>query len=71
LMAVHLDPNRFEAAVASAMVTELETVDVHAELDELLPLFDRGRVAIVEQAGEFVGLITKIDVLNYLRHRIQ
>lgn len=71
LMAVHRDPNRFEAAVASAMVTELETVDVHAELDELLPLFDRGRVAIVEQAGEFVGLITKIDVLNYLRHRIQ
>ena len=71
LMAVHRDPNRFEAAVASAMVTKLETVDVHAELDELLPLFDRGRVAIVEQAGEFVGLITKIDVLNYLRHRIQ
>ncbi|MEC9406411.1 MAG: cystathionine beta-synthase [Pseudomonadota bacterium] len=71
LMAVHRDTRRFESAVSTAMVTELETVDVHAELDDLLPLFDRGRVAIVEQAGEFIGLITKIDVLNYLRHRIQ
>ena len=53
------------------MVTQLQTVDVNASVDELLPLFDQGRVAIVEDAGRFVGLITKIDVLNYLRHRVQ
>ena len=71
LLAVHADAAHFHTAVQTAMVTQLQTVDVNASVDELLPLFDQGRVAIVEDAGRFVGLITKIDVLNYLRHRVQ
>jgi cystathionine beta-synthase len=35
-----------------------------------LPLFDRGLVAIVVDGERFLGLITRIDLLNHLRRRI-
>ena len=31
--------------------------------------FNKGYVAIVMDQGKFWGLITRIDVLNYLRHK--
>jgi cystathionine beta-synthase len=34
-------------------------------------VFDRGQVAIVMDGGTFLGLITRIDLLNYLRRRVQ
>jgi cystathionine beta-synthase len=34
-------------------------------------VFDRGHVAIVIDNGRFLGLITRIDLLNYLRRRVQ
>lgn len=71
LLAVHRSPEHFGASVSSAMVTVLETVEVDADVDDLLPIFARDHVAIVLDKGSFVGLITKIDVLNYLRHRVQ
>jgi len=40
-------------------------------LDWLLPLFDRGHVAIIVDGQKFMGLITRIDLLNYLRRRSQ
>ena len=36
----------------------------------LLPVFDRGHVAIVADGDRFLGLITRIDLLNYLRRRV-
>ncbi len=49
------------------MSKTLVTVAVNTPIPELLPLFDRGIVPIVMHEGEFLGLVTKIDVLNYLR----
>jgi cystathionine beta-synthase len=34
-------------------------------------VFDRGQVAIVKDDERFLGLITRIDLLNYLRRRVQ
>jgi cystathionine beta-synthase len=34
-------------------------------------VFDRGHVAIVTDGGRFLGLITRIDLLNSLRRRVQ
>ncbi|HEY1034256.1 MAG TPA: CBS domain-containing protein, partial [Pseudoxanthomonas sp.] len=45
-------------------------VDVRAPVEALLPVFDRGHVAIVMDAGRFLGLITRIDLLNHLRRRV-
>ena len=36
-----------------------------------LPFFDAGQVPIVCEGDKFLGLITRIDLLNYLRRRMQ
>ena len=36
----------------------------------LFPIFQRDHVAIVAEHGRFVGLITRIDLLNYLRKQL-
>ena len=42
-----------------------------APIEALLPVFDRGHVAIVMDGERFLGLITRIDLLNFLRRRVQ
>ena len=39
-------------------------------IEDLPPVFERGMVAIVMDKDEFLGLITPIDLLQYLRKRI-
>ena len=58
---------RFGKPVRSAMSSDLETLQVNETLDDLIPIFDRDRVAIVMDGAEFVGLITRVDLINYLR----
>jgi cystathionine beta-synthase len=38
---------------------------------QLMDIFRRGMVAIVVDGEQFLGLITRIDVLNWLRRRTQ
>jgi cystathionine beta-synthase len=64
------DPKRFSDPVGTAMVREVETIAPGAPVDELLPVFQRDHVAIVADQGRFVGLITRIDLLNYLRKQL-
>jgi cystathionine beta-synthase len=59
--------DRFNASVRDAMATELHTLQSNQTLDALLPVFDRNEVAIIFDGGEFVGLVTRIDLINYLR----
>ena len=70
LMHVYGDEERFKDPVSTAMVTKLEKLDVKAPVETLLPLFERGHVAIVMDGEKFLGLITRIDLLNYLRRRV-
>lgn len=69
LMAVYGNREKFDEPVSSAMVTDLESMDASASIDDLLPIFDNDHVAIVMHEGEFQGLITRVDLLNYLRRR--
>ena len=64
------DPKRFSNPVSTAMVREVETLSPNASVAELLPVFQRDHVAIVADQGRFVGLITRIDLLNYLRKQL-
>jgi cystathionine beta-synthase len=59
--------DRFNAPVRSAMTENLHTLQANQTLDALLPVFDRNEVAIVFDGAEFVGLITRIDLINHLR----
>jgi cystathionine beta-synthase len=60
---------RFQAQVKSAMTSALHTVQVNQPLDALLPVFERNEVAIVLDGEAFVGLITRVDLINHLRLR--
>jgi len=71
LLAVVRDPERFAAPVASVMSTRLDTVSPDAPIARLLDIFEREHVPILVAGGEFVGLITRIDILNYLRRKLQ
>jgi cystathionine beta-synthase len=58
---------RFGQPVATAMTARLRTLQAGQPLDALLPIFERDEVAIVMEGREFLGLITRIDLINYLR----
>ncbi|MFC5526984.1 pyridoxal-phosphate dependent enzyme [Rhodanobacter ginsengisoli] len=70
LMHVHADETRFRDAVSTAMMTNLQKLPLSAPIESLLPVFERGHVAIVMDGEQFMGLITRIDLLNYLRRKV-
>lgn len=70
LMATFADPHRFADPVHTAMSTRVETVPASAALDALLPVFDRGHVVVVVEGAHFLGLITRIDLVNHLRRKV-
>jgi cystathionine beta-synthase len=67
LVKVHRDPVHFNDPVKSAMTDKLETLSPTAKIKDLLDVFDRGRVAIVMEHDRFLGLVTRSDLLSYLR----
>ncbi|MEO8459892.1 MAG: pyridoxal-phosphate dependent enzyme [Dokdonella sp.] len=71
LMHVYGDEPRFRDNVATAMISDLQLLDVKSPIADLLPVFKAGHVAIVMDGKKFLGLITQIDLLNYLRRRVQ
>jgi cystathionine beta-synthase len=70
LVKVHHDPDHFRNAVRTAMTDRLETLAPEAKIADLLGVFDRGRVAIVMDGDKFLGLITRSDLLSYLRRQM-
>jgi cystathionine beta-synthase len=71
LLHVYGDEARFRDPVSTAMVRKLDILDVRSPVEALLPVFDRGHVVIVMDGDRFLGLITRIDLLNWLRRRVQ
>jgi cystathionine beta-synthase len=71
LLAVARDTGAWKHATSDFMTGHLETVQVTASVDSLLPLFKQGLVAIVCDGEKFLGLITRIDVINYLRRQVR
>jgi len=63
-------PAKFNDPVSTAMVRDVETIPPDAPVSALLPVFQRDHVAIVADKAGFIGLITRIDLLNYLRKQI-
>ena len=70
LLEVFGNPERFAQPVSRVMTSSLVTVEPDAPLSRLIEIFKRGLVAIVMHRGELLGLITRIDVLNWLRRRM-
>jgi len=69
LAEVYDNPEHFNEPVTEAMEGHIVTVRPSASIEELMNVFKRGMVAIVVDGDEFLGLITRIDLLNWLRRR--
>lgn len=74
LLAVTGHPEAFTIPVEKAMTKHVTLVSASSGIDALLPIFDKGWVAIVvddakKPEPEFYGLITRMDMLQYLRKR--
>jgi cystathionine beta-synthase len=57
----------FTRLVKEVMVTRLETISANAPISDLVPLFLTDHVAIVMDGDRFLGLATRIDLINYFR----
>jgi cystathionine beta-synthase len=60
----------FRDPVQTAMSDRLETLQPNESLETVRRVLDSGKVAIILSDSQFVGLITRIDLLNYLRRKI-
>lgn len=68
LIAVFDNRQYFNYPVRDFMITRLETVEPTASIHALLPVFRGDHVAIIADKEEFYGLITQVDLINYLRN---
>jgi cystathionine beta-synthase len=60
----------FREPVCTAMTDRLETLQSSSSLEAVRKILDSGKVTIVMEGTEFVGLITRVDLLNYLRRKV-
>jgi len=56
--------------VRDFMTSRLETVRPDLPVNALLPIFRADRVAIVTDEDHFYGIITRIDLINYMRRQL-
>jgi predicted transcriptional regulator len=71
LLKVFHDDSRFKEPISSAMTSKLDTIAADQPMEALLPIFEKDHVAIVFDGDTFLGLITRIDLLNHLRRRMR
>ncbi len=70
LLAVAEDTDAFNTPIAEVMTRKLQTVSPETDIHELLPIFNSDKVAIVIDGDKFLGLITRMDLINYLRKQL-
>ena len=72
LLTEHPDEKKaFSRSVKDIMTTRLETISADAPIRELGPLFKKDYVAIVMDGERFLGLVTRIDLINHFRIALQ
>jgi cystathionine beta-synthase len=67
LAALLTEREAFGRPVKDVMVTRLETISAEAPVADLVPLFRKDYVAIVMDGDRFLGLATRLDLINYFR----
>ena len=62
-------PGKMQDAVAAAMETDIVGIDRDAEKDDLLAQLREHRCVAINDNGRFLGLVTRADLLSYLRRQ--
>ncbi len=70
LMALVHDAANTDLPVSDFMTRRLETIAPDSSINDLVPIFRADRVAIVMDDNNYYGLITKMDLIHYLRTQI-
>ena len=70
LLSVTKDQASFSSSVTEIMTNELDILQVDATNDELLAVLSEGKVAIIYEKNNFLGFITKDDLINHYRNKL-
>ena len=70
LFSVKNDRTSFKKPVSDFMVTDLDTLQIGASEDELIEVLTQGKVAIIYDGDKFVGFVTKVDLINHYRTKV-
>ncbi|MBI5210088.1 MAG: pyridoxal-phosphate dependent enzyme [Elusimicrobia bacterium] len=71
LRAVHEGASDYRKPVREHMTRGLVTVQAQASLKEVAALLDKDLAGLLYHEGKFYGLITRVDLLNYLRRKLE
>jgi cystathionine beta-synthase len=69
LVAALAGDRAFERPVRDVMTTKVETLPPEAPLSELVRVLGQGMVGVIVDRGSLFGLVTRIDLVNYLRRQ--
>lgn len=67
LIALEAGPSAIEREISEVMTTRLEVLKPTEPLKRVVELLKKGLVAIISDQDNFFGMITKMDVIEYLR----
>lgn len=70
LLAVYDKPEVFGDPVSKHMTGQLDVIAADRPIDEVLALFRRNEVAMVMDGDVFLGMITKVDLINHIRRSV-
>ena len=70
LFTVSQDPDKFSDNVSLHMIDKLDTLQFDATKDELLTILSEGKVAIIFDKEIFIGFVTKVDLINFYRNKL-
>jgi cystathionine beta-synthase len=70
LFTVSQEPDKFSDNVSLHMIDKLDTLQIDATKDELLSVLSEGKVAIIFDKEIFIGFVTKVDLINFYRNKL-
>jgi cystathionine beta-synthase len=69
LVAALAGDGAFGRPVRDIMTSKVETLPPEAPLSDLVRILGEGKIGVVVEHGALFGLVTRIDLVNYLRRR--
>ena len=70
LISVSKNQGTFSDEVERHMIQQLDVLQYNASEEELIDILSAGKVAIIYSEDTFIGFITKVDLINYYRNRL-
>ena len=70
LISVSKNQGTFSDEVERHMIQQLDVLQYNSSEEELIGILSEGKVAIIYSEDTFIGFITKVDLINHYRNRL-